>query len=71
VAKTSLVFEPARRDNTQSRSGWPGVKNIDVDPLFASPVSETIIAGDINGDGKVDWLDLDILARNWLRDVRE
>ncbi len=38
---------------------------------FDEPVSKTIIAGDINGDGKVDWLDLDILARNWLRDVRK
>ncbi len=36
---------------------------------FGDPVSETIIAGDINGDGKVDWLDLDILASHWLQDV--
>jgi hypothetical protein len=34
---------------------------------FGEPVSETIIAGDINGDGKVDWLDLDILASHWLQ----
>jgi hypothetical protein len=38
---------------------------------FGEPVSETIIAGDINGDGKVDWLDIEILARNWHRDVRK
>jgi len=34
---------------------------------FGQPVTETIIAGDINGDGKVDWLDLDILASHWLQ----
>jgi len=34
---------------------------------FGEPVSETIIAGDINGDGKVDWLDLSILASHWLQ----
>ncbi|MBP7050082.1 MAG: right-handed parallel beta-helix repeat-containing protein [Phycisphaerae bacterium] len=38
---------------------------------FGEPVSDTIIAGDINGDGKVDWLDLDILASHWLQDVRK
>jgi predicted outer membrane repeat protein len=38
---------------------------------FGEPVCETIIAGDINGDGKVDWLDLSILASHWLQDVRE
>ncbi len=35
---------------------------------FGEPVAETIVAGDINGDGKVDWLDLDILVRHWLQD---
>ncbi|MEN6574866.1 MAG: right-handed parallel beta-helix repeat-containing protein [Phycisphaerales bacterium] len=34
---------------------------------FDEPVSDTIIAGDINGDGNVDWLDLDILASHWLQ----
>jgi hypothetical protein len=34
---------------------------------FGEPVTETIIAGDINGDGKVDWLDLDILASHWFQ----
>jgi parallel beta-helix repeat protein len=34
---------------------------------FGEPTSDTIIAGDINGDGKVDWKDFEILARNWLR----
>jgi hypothetical protein len=36
---------------------------------FGEPVCETIIAGDINGDGKVDWLDLDILSSHWLQDA--
>jgi hypothetical protein len=34
---------------------------------FGEPVPETIIAGDINGDGRVDWLDLSILASHWLQ----
>jgi len=34
---------------------------------FGEPMSDTIIAGDINGDGKVDWLDLSILASHWLQ----
>ncbi|MEN6424232.1 MAG: hypothetical protein ABFE13_02630, partial [Phycisphaerales bacterium] len=36
---------------------------------FGEPVRDTIIAGDINGDCKVDWLDLDILASHWLQDA--
>jgi hypothetical protein len=33
---------------------------------FGEPVCETIIAGDINGDCKVNFLDLAILASHWL-----
>jgi len=35
---------------------------------FGGPVCETIIAGDINGDCKVDLLDLAILALHWLEE---
>ncbi|MBP7052343.1 MAG: hypothetical protein KBE65_15125 [Phycisphaerae bacterium] len=38
---------------------------------FGEPVPDTIIAGDVNGDGKVDWLDLEILSRHWLQGYRE
>ncbi|MCP4593333.1 MAG: hypothetical protein GY842_21570 [bacterium] len=33
---------------------------------FGEPLCETIIAGDINGDCRVDFADLVILARHWL-----
>ncbi len=35
---------------------------------FGKPVCETIIAGDINGDCKVDLADLEILLLHWLED---
>ena len=35
---------------------------------FGKPVCETIIAGDINGDCKVDFDDLMILMNHWLED---
>ncbi|MEN6425751.1 MAG: right-handed parallel beta-helix repeat-containing protein [Phycisphaerales bacterium] len=38
---------------------------------FGEPVSDTIIAGDINGDGKVDWKDLEILSHHWLQGYHE
>jgi hypothetical protein len=34
---------------------------------FGKPVCETMIAGDINGDCKVDFKDLTLMAMNWLR----
>jgi hypothetical protein len=35
---------------------------------FGEPVCETIVAGDINGDGKVDRADLEIMALHWTDD---
>ena len=35
---------------------------------FGEPVCETIVAGDINGDCKVDQTDLDILMLHWLEE---
>ncbi len=35
---------------------------------FGEPVCETIFAGDINGDCKVNFLDFQIIALHWLRD---
>jgi parallel beta-helix repeat protein len=35
---------------------------------FGEPLCQTIIAGDINGDCKVDWADLEILLLHWLED---
>lgn len=38
---------------------------------FDEPVCETIVAGDINGDCKVDFADLTIMARQWLEDKNQ
>jgi hypothetical protein len=35
---------------------------------FGEPVCETMVPGDINGDCKVDFRDLTLMAMNWLRD---
>jgi parallel beta-helix repeat protein len=35
---------------------------------FGEPVCETIVAGDINGDCKVDFADFQIMALHWLED---
>jgi hypothetical protein len=36
---------------------------------FGEPICETIIAGDINGDGQVNRADLEIMALHWTDDV--
>jgi hypothetical protein len=35
---------------------------------FGEPACETIIAGDVNGDCRVDFADFEIMSRHWLRD---
>jgi hypothetical protein len=36
---------------------------------FGEPVCETIVAGDINGDGQINRADLEIMALHWTDDV--
>jgi len=38
---------------------------------FGEPVCETIVAGDINGDCKVNFLDFRLMALHWLRDENQ
>jgi hypothetical protein len=35
---------------------------------FAEPPCETIIAGDINGDCRIDWVDFAIMVLHWLEE---
>ena len=35
---------------------------------FGGPICETIVAGDINGDGQVNRSDLEIMALHWTDD---
>ena len=35
---------------------------------FGKPLCETIVAGDINGDCRVDILDMEIMLNHWLED---
>jgi len=35
---------------------------------FGEPLCETIIAGDVNGDCKVDFTDIEILLVHWLEE---
>ena len=35
---------------------------------FGEPICETIVAGDINGDCRVDFLDFTLMAYHWLED---
>jgi hypothetical protein len=36
---------------------------------FGEPICETIVEGDINGDGQVNRVDLEIMALHWTDDV--
>ncbi len=38
---------------------------------FGGPVCETIVAGDINGDCRIDFTDFQCLSINWLRDIAD
>jgi hypothetical protein len=38
---------------------------------FGGPVCETIVAGDVNGDCIVNYLDFRLMALNWLRDENQ
>jgi hypothetical protein len=38
---------------------------------FGEPLCETIVAGDINGDCKVNFLDFRLIALHWLRDENQ
>ena len=37
---------------------------------FGKPTCETVVAGDINGDCRVDFIDMQIMANHWLLDGR-
>ncbi|MHC4740911.1 MAG: hypothetical protein ACYS8Z_03305 [Planctomycetota bacterium] len=38
---------------------------------FAKPLCEIIVAGDINGDCRVDFLDFQLMGMHWLEDRQQ
>ena len=64
---TPINFEPFPNGgivNMGAYGGTPEASN----SYFNKPPCETIVAGDINGDCKVNFLDLQLMARHWCED---
>jgi hypothetical protein len=65
-----IAFEPFPNGGMINMGAYGGTKEASKS-YFDAPVCETIVAGDINGDCKVDFADFKIMALHWLADSRE
>ncbi len=59
-----IMFEPFPNGGVINMGSYGGTAEASKS-YFGEPVCETIVAGDINGDGRVDFEDLAILMRHW------
>jgi len=67
---TAVGFEPFPNGGIINMGTYGGTAEAGKS-YFGKPPCETIIAGDINGDCKVDYLDFAIMAFHWLDDKSE
>jgi len=60
-----IGYEPFPNGGVINMGAYGGTREASKS-YFGEPLCETILAGDINGDCKVDFIDLAILTRHWL-----
>jgi len=63
--KTPIMYEPFPNGGRINMGAYGGTKEASKS-YFGLPLCKTIVAGDINGDCKVDFKDFAIMARHWL-----
>ena len=64
-----IGFEPFPNGGIVNMGAYGGTAEASKS-YFGSPVCKTIVAGDINGDCTVDFLDIALLTEHWLEYVR-
>ena len=62
-----IGFEPFPNGGFVNMGAYGGMAGASK-TYFGKPVCETIVAGDINGDGQVNMADLEIMAFHWTDD---
>jgi len=67
---TPIGFEPFPNGGIINMGAYGGTTEASKS-YFGEPVCKTIVAGDINGDCKVDFVDFRIMASHWLQDENE
>jgi predicted outer membrane repeat protein len=65
-----IGFEPFPNGGIINMGAYGGTSEASKS-YFGSPLCETIVAGDINGDCRVNFLDFALMAFHWLEDNRE
>ena len=64
---SAVGFEPFSNGGIVNMGAYGGTAEASKS-YFGEPVCETIVAGDINGDCRVDFLDLALMAAHWLEE---
>ena len=63
----SVIYEPFPNGGIINMGAYGGTAEASKS-YFGEPVCETIVAGDINGDCKVNFKDFALMAFHWLED---